>query len=236
MFLGRRSAQAEYFDLRDRPVSEIVNDYRDLDRINRFCQFARPFKEKLPYWLGEDRCAQLDILDVGAGTGLLAQTLSRWAADRGWTWRFTNLEANALAPHSDPSAGRVLGSALQLPFPDGHFDLVIASQMTHHLTDDQIVVHLQEAWRVTRDAVMISDMHRNRGLHALLWLTMLILRVSPTVRSDGLTSVRRGFHCAELRQFAERAKLGGAIVKVYYGARILLFARKLKQALNAERL
>ena len=31
----------------------------------------------------------------------------------------------------------VVGSALQLPFADGSFDLVVASQMTHHLTNEK---------------------------------------------------------------------------------------------------
>jgi SAM-dependent methyltransferase len=226
MFLGRRSAQAEYFDLPGRSASDISSDFRDLDRINRFFQFARPFQEKLPVWLGAERCRELNILDVGAGTGLLAQTLSRWAAKRDWKWNFTNLDANSLAPPSDATAARVVGSALKLPFADNRFDLVIASQMTHHLTDDEAAMHLREAWRVTRDAVMISDMHRNLGLHAVLWLSTLLLGIGRSVRSDALVSVQRGFRCGEFRRLAEGANLGNVRVKLYYGARILLFARK----------
>ena len=63
----------------------------------------------------------------------------------------------------------VTGSALQLPFADGSFDLVVASQMTHHLTDEEVVQHWREAWRVTRDAIFICDLHRNAGFYALLW-------------------------------------------------------------------
>jgi ubiquinone/menaquinone biosynthesis C-methylase UbiE len=228
MFFGRRSAQAEYFDLPGRDPSEIANDFRDLDRVNRFFQFARPFQEKLPAWLGSERCSRLDVLDVGAGTGLLGQTLSAWATRRGWDWRFTNLDANACAPQSDPAAVRVVGSALQLPFADASFDLVIASQMTHHLSDEEVVVHLREAWRVTRDAVMISDMHRNLGLHVLLWFATLLLGTGRRVRSDGLTSVARAFRCGEMRRFAQSARLDDAQVKLYFGARVLLFARKTK--------
>jgi len=226
MFLGRRSAQAEYFDLPGRSASDIVGDFRDLDRINRFFQFARPFQEKLPVWLGEERCRELNILDVGAGTGLLAKTLSTWAARRDWKWSFTNLDANLHAPQTDPTAHRVVGSALKLPFPDNSFDLVIASQMTHHLTDAEAAIHFREAWRVARQAVMISDMHRNLGLHAVLWLLTPMLGIGGSVRADALISVRRGFRCKEFEQLAQTANLGSARVKLYYGARILLFARK----------
>lgn len=226
MFLGRRSAQAEYFDLPGRPASEVEAEFRDLDRINRFFQFARPFQENLPVWLGPERCARLDILDVGAGTGLLGQTLSAWAVKRGWDWRFTNLDANVDTPQSDPAAVRVVGSALQLPFADESFDLVVASQMTHHFSDEQVVMHLREAWRVTRAAVMISDLHRNVGLRAVLWVGSMLLGVGHEVRTDGMISVARGFRCGEFQQLARQAELGDARVKLYYGTRILLFARK----------
>jgi SAM-dependent methyltransferase len=226
MFLGRRSAQVEYFDLPGRTASEIEAEFRDLDRINRFFQVARPFQEKLPAWLGLERCSHLDILDVGAGTGFLGQTLSAWAAKRGWDWRFTNLDANGDTPQVDPAAVRVVGSALQMPFADASFDLVIASQMTHHFSDEQVVLHLREAWRVARDAVMISDLHRNVGLRALLWLGSMLLGVGHEVRSDGMISVARGFRCGEFRQLAQSAGLDNARVKLYFGARILLFARK----------
>jgi ubiquinone/menaquinone biosynthesis C-methylase UbiE len=230
MFLDRRSEQAEYFDLPGRTASEIEAEFRDLDRINRFFQFARPFQDKLPAWLGTDQCRQLQILDVGAGTGFLGRTLSAWAAKRGWDWRFTNLDANADTPQCDAAAVRVVGSALQMPFADASFDLVIASQMTHHFNDEQVVVHLREAWRVTRDAVMISDLHRNVGLRVLLWVGAMILRVGPEVRSDGMISVARGFRPDEFRQLARQSGLENVRVNLHFGARILLFARKGKDS------
>ena len=72
MFFRRRSAQAEYFDLPGRSEAETLAAFRDLDQLNRQFRFAKPFEEMLPKWLGIERCAQLEILDLGAGTGLLS--------------------------------------------------------------------------------------------------------------------------------------------------------------------
>lgn len=220
--------QAEYFDLPDRAEAETVEAFQDLDRINRFFKFALPFQEQLPRWLGNEQCRCLEILDVGAGTGLLGRTLTAWASERGWAWRFTNLDANPLGLRLGEVERAVVGSALSLPFADGTFDVVIASQMTHHLRDDEVVAHLREAWRVSRDAVMISDLHRNVGLYALLWLSTRMLGISQSVKADALISVKRGFHLVELRELAGRADLAEAKVWLYCGTRIVLQARKLR--------
>ena len=96
---------------------------------------------------GQKKCERLEILDVGAGTGLLGKKLTAWARQQGWEWRFTNLDTNPLALKIGNQPDGVVGSALQLPFDDSSFDLVVASQMTHHLTDEEIVTHWREAWR-----------------------------------------------------------------------------------------
>lgn len=226
MFFRRRSAQAEYFDLPSRPESETLAAFRDLDRLNRAFLFERPFAEILPHWLGEARCRRLEILDVGAGTGLLGRKLSAWAEQRGWNWQFTNLDFNPLALKLGGVPRAVAGSALRLPFKERSFDLILASQMTHHLTDEDVVLHLREAWRVTRDALLLCDLHRNAGLYAMLWLSMPWLRIGQRVREDALISVKRGFRLGEWRELARRAGLREAQISLYYGTRILLAARR----------
>jgi SAM-dependent methyltransferase len=226
MFFRERSTQAESFDAPGRPADEMAAAFRELDRVNRWFQFSHPFVSGVPRWLGYQRCERLEILDVGAGTGLLGKRLSDWAQRRGWDWRFTNLDANPVVLNSGGAARAVTGSALELPFNDGSFDLVVASQMTHHLADTEVVRHWREAWRVTRDAIFICDLHRNAFLYTLLWLTMRLIRTDPVLREDGLISVRRGFRLREWRELAARAEIPGARVWLYYGTRIVLQARK----------
>ena len=226
MFLRQRSTQPEYLDSPGCTEAEIAASFRELNQMNRLFRFAHPFESVLPPWLGEKNCERLDILDVGAGTGLLGKTLTEWARRQGWHWHFTNLDTNPLALKIGGQPDGVVGSALQLPFADGSFDLVVASQMTHHLTDEQVVTHWREAWRVTRDAIFICDLHRNVVLYTLVWLTLHFMRANPTVREDGLISVRRGFRQGEWRELAARAGIPQAKVWRYHGTRIVLQARK----------
>jgi SAM-dependent methyltransferase len=226
LLLRESSTQTECFDLPDRAESETVAEFHELDRLNRVFRFDHVFEWALPKWLGEDRCARLEILDVGAGTGLLGKRLSDFARRRGWDWRFTNLDSNPFGLRDGNAPNPVVGSALKLPFADGEFDLVVASQMTHHLSNADAVAHWREAWRVTRDGLFISDLHRNAWFYVMLWLTMLPLRFNRSLRKDALISVKRGFRRSEWREMANQAGISGVKIWLYFGTRIVLQARK----------
>jgi SAM-dependent methyltransferase len=226
MFLRERSTQAESLDSLERPVADITSSYRQLARLNRLFFFSHPFVITLPRLLGTEACRSLTLLDVGAGDGLLGRRLEAWALRRGWRWEVTNLDANPHALALNPGGRNLTGSALALPFPDAHFDVVIASQMTHHFTDAEVVTHFREAWRVTRRAVLLSDLHRNAFLYALVWLGSRAVGFNREMRADGATSVRRGFHLDEWRRHAAAAGIPDARIWLYAGTRIMLAARK----------
>ena len=226
MFFGSRATQAEYFDASGRPEAEIAEGYRSLGWVNRLFIFAEPFQRFLPRLLGNENCGSLSILDLGAGDGSLGSVLTAWAAKRKWDWRVTNLDTNISALRLNPDASNVAGSALALPFRDGSFDVVIASQMTHHLSDEEVVMHLREAWRVARRAVFLSDLHRGPALFCLIWLMFRFRRFPKHFQQDGLLSVKRGFRVGELRAFAKQAGIPGAHVWLYYGSRVILESKK----------
>jgi 2-polyprenyl-3-methyl-5-hydroxy-6-metoxy-1,4-benzoquinol methylase len=226
MFLKRRALQAEYFDSPARTPSEVARGYAMLNHMNRLFLLTEPYRRYLPKLLGKERCRSLDFLDLGAGDGWLGQQLSAWAARRGWSWRFTNLELNPHAANGNP--GRfVTGSALNLPFRDRSFDIVIASQMAHHLnTDDEVSSHFQEAWRVTRDVIFLNDVHRNPILYAIVWFLLQLHPYPKHFRTDGTLSVLRSWRVGEWRAFAERAGIVKPRIWLYYGSRVMLLARK----------
>ena len=226
MFFTHRATQAEYFDLPDRPASELTEFHAALARLNRFFAFAHPFQRTIPQVLGEDACRSLRILDLGAGEGSLGRELREWAgAEHGWDWRFTNLDFNFQALRQAPLGGAVAGSVLALPFGDRSFDVVIASQMTHHLvSDEEVERHLSEAWRVARRAIVLSDLHRGLLLYGVLWVFLHVFRYPGHFSADALLSVRRGFRVNELRRLAQKAGITAACVELNYRMRISLHA------------
>jgi SAM-dependent methyltransferase len=223
MFLSSRATQAEYFDALDRPATEIAESYASLARLNRLFIFAEPFQRLLPRMLGHEKCASLSFLDLGAGDGSLGIELSRWAAKRGWTWRFVNLDLSPPALRLSRGERNVVGSVLELPFRDASIDVVVASQMTHHLPEDaQVVRHLREAWRVARRAILLTDLHRGLLPYALLRVLFFARSYPKHFRDDALLSIRRSFRPDELQLLAEQAGIKGARASLYHGSRVIL--------------
>lgn len=226
MFLRDRATQAEYCDRPDLPPDERCAVYRQLDRINRLLHTAATIQEPLIRILGDSRSTRITVLDLGAGDGALGREIELFARARGRDWRVTSIDSSVDSLTLGTGGRRVAGNVCALPFADDSFDVVLASQMTHHLTDREAVRHFAEAWRVSRDLVLILDTHRN--ILALGFITLLLaaLGFSRTFRADAALSVRRGWRINEWRALAAQAGLRGAEIKVIRGARIWLTARK----------
>jgi len=84
------------------------------------------------------------ILDVGCGTGLYYYKLmARWP-----TCQYIGLDLldGMLGKH--PATYRIQGDALQLPFPDASFDVVMANHMLFHVADiDQSIREMRRVLR-----------------------------------------------------------------------------------------
>lgn len=79
---------------------------------------------------------------------------------------------------------------------------------------------------MTRDALVLSDLHRNACLYGLVWFWVHALGFSANLRGDGLLSVRRGFRVPEWRRLAQQAGILHGHAWLYLGARIMLDACK----------
>ena len=229
--LRERATEPEHFDDPARTPEEIIDGYRQLARVNRLFRLEDPYTRIMSRWLGPKNCTHLSILDLGAGDGWLGNAMEEWAKKQGWTWRVTNLDLNRVALGIRPAANNVVGSVLALPFRADTFDVVIASQMTHHLANDaEVVQHFREAYRVARSGVFITDMKRSAFLYAMLCLVLPILRIKPVMRKDGLLSVKRSWRRDELVKLAQRAELTTATVHSYFGTRLIVAAKKASPA------
>jgi ubiquinone/menaquinone biosynthesis C-methylase UbiE len=96
------------------------------------------------------------ILDVGCGEGRTTEIVGR-AVDA----RVVGMDLESVvvedAARSVAGASFVVGSALNLPFEDHSFDLVLATEVLEHL--DQPRAALEEMLRVARRALLVTVPH-----------------------------------------------------------------------------
>lgn len=88
------------------------------------------------------------VLDVGCGNGYFTQQLVKRAHTVG-----LDFSATMLAQH--PASDLVRGSTLALPFADDTFDLVVCSNLLHHIKVPRDAV--REMARVSRGYVALSE-------------------------------------------------------------------------------
>jgi 2-polyprenyl-3-methyl-5-hydroxy-6-metoxy-1,4-benzoquinol methylase len=142
----------------------------------------------------------LTLLDIGAGAGDLARWATRWSAGRGIRLRPIGLERNptAAAVARQAALPMVLGCCGALPIRSRSVDLVLVSQVAHHLAPESVVRLLRECDRIARVGVVIADLRRSAVAEVAFWVGARLLRFDPATKADGLTSIRRGFSGATL--------------------------------------
>lgn len=142
----------------------------------------------------------LTLLDVGTGNGDLPGRAVRWCSQRGIRLVTLGIERHPTAAELAQQTGMsiLLGCAGSLPVRPRSVDIVLASQLIHHLTPDAIVNFVEQADRIARLGVVIADLRRSPLALAGFWIGARLLRFDMATRADGMTSVRRGFQPLEL--------------------------------------
>jgi 2-polyprenyl-3-methyl-5-hydroxy-6-metoxy-1,4-benzoquinol methylase len=149
----------------------------------------------------------LTLLDIGTGAGDLPLAAVSRAARSGRTLRAVGIERSPVAAALANGNGipTALGCAGQLPVRDASVDIVLISQVAHHLAAAAVVDLFRAAGALARIGVVVSDLRRSEVAAAAFRIGSTLLRFDPVTRADGVTSVRRGYDTTELAALAARA-------------------------------
>jgi len=141
----------------------------------------------------------ITLLDVGAGMGDIARHLVARLAPR-WALRPVALDhlrpAARLCQAADLPA--LVADLAHLPLRPGAVDVVLVSQVLHHLARNQVPAFLRCLNGLAGMGVVVADLRRARLAQAGIWAAGHILPFHPVTRRDGMLSVGRGFHRREL--------------------------------------
>ncbi len=153
------------------PFEEAERSLRDLGWINRLLLGALPLKRtilpRLGRWSEPRR-----VLDLGTGTGAVAEDLARAAARRGAPLKVVGLDLKlrhlVIGRRSGSDQLRVVADATALPFRDGAFEWSFSTLFFHHFEAEANLRVLAEMSRVSRAGAAVVDLRPSRLAPPLL--------------------------------------------------------------------
>ncbi len=163
------------------------------------------------------------IVDIGTGSGQMAQAVAVWAAHHHQAVRVVGLDlvpmhlANAQqwnCREGTEQVQLVAGDALRLPFEAGGVDVVTSSLFIHHFSSPALETLLYECRRVARRGIVMSDLWRHWLPYYLYkGIAEPLLVKSPVTHYDSAASFHRAYTPQEMRDTVE-AILPGATIRL----------------------
>jgi SAM-dependent methyltransferase len=230
----KRSYAKEMMDLPGQPRELLEDDLRNLRIINRLLGNYRNVVRGLNRLVDAQEIHRFSLLDVGTGSGDIPTVIARWAGRNGVAVRISALEPEpvtvALATSQTrnfPEISVVRGDGMAPPFHPASFDFVLASQLLHHFSEEQIVRLLRIWSPLARRAIIVSDLMRHPlAYYGIRLLTKCFTRNAMT-RTDAPLSVARAFTLAEWRALLREADVGPFQILSVFPFRVmaLIFAK-----------
>ncbi|MEP7105165.1 MAG: methyltransferase domain-containing protein [Chloroflexota bacterium] len=203
-------------ELLDDPAADprmVAQSLRSIALSNRWFGGRAAMRFGLARALERTAPGALTLFDVGTGAADLPRDAEQWGRSRGYSIRGFGIDRSYPAAQVARCNGvaTVVGCAGTLPLRDRSVDLVLVSQVIHHLTQPAATQLLSESRRVARRAVIVCDLRRARLAQAGFWLGSRVLGFDAATRADGITSVRRGYLVPELGELMAAAGMAAPV-------------------------
>lgn len=211
----KRSAELEMMDFPGQPRELLIDDLRNLRLINRYLGCYRNVESALARLIDGKTTRRFTLLDVGTGSGDIPARIARWARRRQIAAEISALDREIVTVEQAAAQTRGLaeisllrGDAMNLPFRTASFDYVLASQLLHHFSDEQIIAAIRAWARIARRAVIVNDLVRHPlAYHGIRLLAKSFTRNAMTL-TDAPLSVQRALTVDEWRALFRRADVG----------------------------
>jgi len=180
----------------------VSAELRDIARLNALFGGTRAVVEALKPFFERSRNAQRatcnvpwTLLDVGAGSGDIALAVRAAARCHGIDLQPLGLELNPTAARTARANGvpTIVADGTTMPLRARSVDVVIASQVLHHLPREVAVRWIAGMDRLARRAVVLADLRRSALAMAGVWAAALGLGMSAVTRHDAVVSLKRGY-------------------------------------------
>jgi 2-polyprenyl-3-methyl-5-hydroxy-6-metoxy-1,4-benzoquinol methylase len=201
----RAAGAVEQMDLPGCDPARLDRTYAQFALVNRVVAgwrgiYLRHLRPRL-------RAGPGTLLDVGCGGGDVSVLLARWAARDGLRLEITAIDpdprASRFAADHHASAGVTFRQATSsaLVGEGRSYDFVVSNHVLHHLAADEFPAFLADSAALCHGRVIHNDLRRSALAYALFFAGSWPMTGS-FIRQDGLTSIRRSYTTAELRDAA----------------------------------
>lgn len=186
-------------------------ELRDIGRLNALFGGTRAVLRELERFFerGEEGtgAAAWTLLDVGTGLGDIPRAAAAAARRHGIDLKPVGLEWNRTAAGAAQANGvpMIVADGNMLPITPRSVDVVIASQVLHHLPREVAACWIATFDRVARRGVVLADLRRSRLAMAGVWAAALGLGMSRVTRHDAVVSLRRGYTKREFNELLREA-------------------------------
>ena len=214
--LGITPLGAELLDDPRADPDTVVQSLRNVARANRWFGGAAAVRHGLERLLRDISPGRpLTLLDLGTGAGDLPGQAVRWARRGGHLLRPVGLELSRTAAAMARRAGVpcAVACAGAPPLREKAVDLVLVSQVAHHLTEESAVRLIRACDALARVGVVIADLRRGRMAPLAFRVGARALGFDPVTVADGLTSIRRGYTPRELRTLLAKAGVSARVTR-----------------------
>jgi len=219
-------------ELLDDPQADPVlvgRQLRDIARLNVLFGGTRavvrelePFLERGKRETGNAKRQTWTLLDVGTGSGDIARAAVAAARRNGLELTPLGIDLNRTAARVARSGGlaMIVADGSRLPLGPRSVDVIVASQVLHHLPRAVAVRWIVTFDRVARRAVVLADLRRSRVAMAGVWAASVGLAMGRVTRHDAVVSLKRGYTKAEFDEMLRQAGVRAA-ARYRPGARIV---------------
>jgi len=194
--------------------SAVRHELRDIARLNALfggteavVRELEPLFERRTRDTGHRKRETWTLLDVGTGSGDIARAAVVAARRHGVTLRPVGVELSRTAAHEAHATGvtALVADGGALPIRPRSVDVVLASQVLHHLPRDVAVRWIASFDQLARRAVVLADLRRSGLAMAGVWLASFPLGFRATTRRDAVVSLQRGYAKREFNQMLQEA-------------------------------
>ena len=173
----------------------------------------------------EMRDARWTLLDIGTGLGDIPRAAVAAARRHGVELTPMGMDLSRTAARLARAGGLavIVADGSWLPLGPRSVDVIVASQVLHHVPRAVAVRWIATFDRVARRVVVLADLRRSRAAMAGVWAASVGLAMSGVTRHDAVVSLKRGYTTGELNAMLQEAgvrtaagyRLGARIVAAW---------------------